>query len=139
MKPEAVRSLVVDASAFVSMLARPREVEPIVRALRDEDSVLHVPEMCDLEVIATLLKRMRGGSIVDREAVSLFSDYVSLPVRRYGHFPFLPRVLALRSNFSPYDSVYVALAEELEAELVTADLRLARGVVAHTDVSVIAA
>jgi len=43
-------------------------------------------------------------------------------------------VLDLGANFSAYDGVYVALAEALAADLVTADARLARGVEAHTEV-----
>jgi predicted nucleic acid-binding protein len=34
-------------------------------------------------------------------------------------------VFELRANVSPYDAVYVALAEALGAELITADRRLA--------------
>ena len=35
------------------------------------------------------------------------------------------RAFELRSNVTPYDACYVALAEALESELVTADRRLA--------------
>jgi predicted nucleic acid-binding protein len=36
----------------------------------------------------------------------------------------LPRVWELRNNFTAYDAVYVALAEALEAPLLTRDRRL---------------
>jgi predicted nucleic acid-binding protein len=49
-----------------------------------------------------------------------------LPVFRHGHTKLLTRVLALRDNFSAYDATYVALAEQLDAKLVTADDALAR-------------
>lgn len=37
-------------------------------------------------------------------------------------------MLSLRDNFSAYDAAYVALAERLDATLVTADQPLARAV-----------
>jgi predicted nucleic acid-binding protein len=46
-------------------------------------------------------------------------------------------MLELRSNFSTYDACYVALAEALGAEVLTADERLARAVRAHTAVGVV--
>jgi predicted nucleic acid-binding protein len=44
---------------------------------------------------------------------------------RHAHEPLLGRVWALRQNFSACDAVYVALAEMLDASLVTCDRRLA--------------
>lgn len=38
----------------------------------------------------------------------------------------MPRAYELRSNVSPYDATYVALAEQLACVLITADARLAR-------------
>jgi predicted nucleic acid-binding protein len=38
----------------------------------------------------------------------------------------LPRIWQLRDNLTAYDATYVALAEALSCELVTADARLAR-------------
>ncbi|WP_222850187.1 type II toxin-antitoxin system VapC family toxin [Allosaccharopolyspora coralli] len=41
-------------------------------------------------------------------------------------FSLLHRVWELRQNISAYDASYVALAEFLDCDLVTADARLAR-------------
>jgi predicted nucleic acid-binding protein len=49
----------------------------------------------------------------------------------------MPRMLELRSNFSAYDACYVALAELLGADLLTADERLARAVRTHTAVNLL--
>lgn len=38
----------------------------------------------------------------------------------------MPRCWELRDNLTPYDALYVALAERHDADLVTADARLAR-------------
>jgi len=47
------------------------------------------------------------------------------------------RILALRRNFSVYDATYVALAEQLGAALLTADLALARATTAQTRVAIL--
>ena len=47
------------------------------------------------------------------------------------------RMWELRNNFNAYDAAYVALAEHLDAEFLTADDRLARSVRAHTSVPLI--
>lgn len=49
-----------------------------------------------------------------------------LAVTRYAAMPLWHRVWALRDNLSAYDATYVALAEALQVDLLTADGRLAR-------------
>jgi len=57
-----------------------------------------------------------------REALE---DQEDISLRRYPHDFLLPRVWELRANLTAYDAVYVALAEALDAPLVTRDRRLA--------------
>lgn len=45
---------------------------------------------------------------------------------RHPHTALLSRVWSLRHNLSAYDALYIALAESLEAPLVTLDRRLAK-------------
>jgi len=45
---------------------------------------------------------------------------------RYPHAPLADRIWELRENLTAYDATYVALAEVLDAPLVTMDARLAR-------------
>ena len=45
---------------------------------------------------------------------------------RYPVFSLLDRVWELRENLSAYDASYVALAELLDCNLLTADARLSR-------------
>ncbi len=47
------------------------------------------------------------------------------PLIRYPHDLLLPRIWELRHNLTAYDAVYVALAEALDAPLVTRDAALA--------------
>ena len=56
---------------------------------------------------------------------------------RHEHREFLSRVFELHQNFTPYDAIYVALAERLEATLVTCDLRLTRAARQFTDLNVV--
>jgi predicted nucleic acid-binding protein len=52
-----------------------------------------------------------------------FEDFVALPITRYGHGSLVARIWALRHNMTAYDAAYVALAEALEAPLITRDRR----------------
>jgi len=52
-------------------------------------------------------------------------DFGDLNLARYPHDFLLPRVWELRKNLTAYDAVYVALAEVLDAPLITTDARLA--------------
>ena len=53
-------------------------------------------------------------------------DLRALDLERHAHEPLLERVWQLRQNLTACDAVYVALAEALEAPLLTCDARLAR-------------
>jgi predicted nucleic acid-binding protein len=70
------------------------------------------------------------------------TDLLDLPIERYPHDIFVPRVWQLRDNFSACDATYVALAEAVADEpvpLLTADARLARAIEEHADVPVVLA
>jgi hypothetical protein len=51
--------------------------------------------------------------------------FAELALVRYPHQPLSDRVWALRHNLSAYDATFVALAETLDAPLITCDARLA--------------
>ncbi len=71
---------------------------------------------------------MLRSQLNDARAEEAVTDYLDLPLTRHGHMFLISRILLLRNNFSAYDATYVALAEVLEATLVTADLSLFRAV-----------
>ena len=48
-----------------------------------------------------------------------------MPLRRYPHDFLIPRVWELRAILTAYDAVYVALAEVLDAPLLTCDGKIA--------------
>jgi predicted nucleic acid-binding protein len=90
------------------------------RALTGED--LAAPEIVDLEVTSVWRLTLTD----ERRAALALADLEELPLTRARHLPLLPRCWELRHNLTPYDAAYVALAEALDVELVTADRRLAR-------------
>jgi len=77
-------------------------------------------------VLSVLRKQASAGLLDARRARLALHDLMDLPMTRYPHMPFARRVWELRSNLTPYDAAYVALADTLGCLLVTADARLAR-------------
>ena len=110
---------------------------PIREVLRQTDVDLRVPALCDVEVAAGLRRALLSALVSAERAAQALDHYLLLPLTRHGHRALLPRVLDLRSNFSAYDASYVALAEVLSADLLTADERLSRAVRTHTAVVVL--
>jgi predicted nucleic acid-binding protein len=116
--------LVVDASVLVVALADDGADGDVARArLRGEE--LAAPELLDLEVTSVLRKQRSAGMIDDRRALLALTDLCALPIHRAPHLPLLSRCWELRDNLTVYDAAYVALAELLQADLLTADGRLA--------------
>jgi predicted nucleic acid-binding protein len=129
--------IVVDASVVAPALAddgadgdRARE------RLRGER--LSAPELLDLEVVAVFRRASREGRLEERRAAQALEDLDSLPIRRISHRPLLPRIWQLRENLTVYDAADVALAEALDATLLTADRRLHRAGVFDCEVEVLA-
>jgi predicted nucleic acid-binding protein len=90
------------------------------------DPALHAPHLVDLEVLSVLRRQASAGALDERRAGLAIRDLTDLPIARSPHLPFTRRSWELRDNLTPYDAVYVALAETLGCTLVTADARLSR-------------
>jgi predicted nucleic acid-binding protein len=80
----------------------------------------------DVEVVQALRKLERAGDLEPGRGEKALRDLMDLRIVRWGHALLLDRVWELRHNLTAYDAVYVALAELLDAPLVTCDGRLAR-------------
>ena len=116
--------LVVDASVLVVALADDGPDGDQARArLRGERLVL--PELADLEIVSVLRWQIRAGAIDTRRAGLALEDLAALPAWRAPHRPLLARCWELRDNLTVYDAAYVALAEAMQATLLTGDRRLA--------------
>lgn len=88
--------------------------------------VLHAPHLLDVEVTQVLRRFERTGSLAATRAEEALDDLRALRVVRHPTLALLGRVWGLRENLSAYDALYVALAEALEAPLLTTDRRIAR-------------
>lgn len=122
--------LVVDASAVAEFLlgsARGRAAET---HLRRHERALHIPHLAVVEVASVVRAWVLRGTLAPERAAGALADLAEFPARRWPAEPFLPRILALRDNVTAYDATYVALAEGLDADLLTGDVRLARAVAA---------
>jgi predicted nucleic acid-binding protein len=117
--------IVADASALVDVLLRRRGADAIEVRLFDPGLTLHVPHLLDAEVAHAIRRRAAAGEISPERGSELLADFADLAVRRHSHGWLLPRVWELRNNLTAYDAIYVALAEALDAPLVTRDQRLA--------------
>jgi len=116
--------IVVDASAVVDVLVHERADPMLMERLRRGH--LHAPHLVDVEVTHALRRLVALGDLSSDRASDARVDAAELAIQRYPHRPLLHRAWELRDNLSVYDAVYVALAELLEAPLVTCDARLAR-------------
>jgi predicted nucleic acid-binding protein len=76
-----------------------------------------------------VVRRYAAAGEIDAErGRAALADLADLPLRRYPHGVLLPRAWELRHGLTAYDAVYVALAEALDAPLLTRDTRLAAAV-----------
>ena len=132
--------LVVDASAMVEAVLWRSATEDILARIAATD--VQAPHLIDIEVISALRRLSAHRKVTDERAGGALSDFLSLSVERYPHAILAPRAWELRANFTPYDAVYLALAEHLGDEgvpLLTVDARFARAARKHTGVEVMLA
>jgi predicted nucleic acid-binding protein len=97
----------------------------VVERLFAPRETLHAPHLIDVEVAQVIRRYAATGKIEDGRGREALIDLADLRLVRYPHDLLLPRIWELRDNFSAYDASYVALAEALDAPLVTRDRRLA--------------
>jgi predicted nucleic acid-binding protein len=82
-------------------------------------------ELLDAEVGQVLRRFVLAGQLLPERAQAALQDLMDLPLIRYAHGPLLLRAFDLRANATVYDALYIALAEGLEAPLLTRDAALA--------------
>jgi len=113
--------IVVDASAAVLALMNDGDAR---KSLANE--AVAVPHLADSEVVNAVRARALRGEVGADDAGAALARWARLGLRRFAAIGLLPRVWELRDNLTAYDATYVALAEALACNLVTADARLAR-------------
>ena len=89
------------------------------------DAATSGPDAAPLEVASVFRGLVRAGEVDAAEVPQFFTDLANLGVELYEHLPLLGRVFDLRANATVYDAVYLALAEALDASVLTCDGKLA--------------
>ncbi len=117
--------LVVDASDLAVALADDGQDGDVARE-RLHGEVLVAPDLVDLEVTSVLRGQLAGGHLDQRRADLALTDLLDLPLQRVPARQLILRCWGLRDNLTVYDASYVALAEGLDATLLTCDARLAK-------------
>jgi predicted nucleic acid-binding protein len=113
--------IVIDSSVMVEVL-----VGEIDTTRRLVNTPLAAPQLLDAEVGHALRRKALVTKELSAEvAARALDDFAATAVIRYDHADLMARAWELRHNLSFYDGLYVALAEMLEAPLVTIDVRLA--------------
>lgn len=128
--------LIVDASVLVPALVDDTSVGDRARA-RLHGEQIRAPALIDIEVVSAVRRLVARGQLDARRAALAVDDLAELSFERAPHLPLLPRVWVLRDNLTAYDAAYIALAEALDVELLTADARLARAPGIRCTVSVV--
>jgi predicted nucleic acid-binding protein len=129
--------IVLDASATIEWLMRSSSGAKVDRRLFSPSITLHGPHLLDVEVVQVLRHYARQQIITVSRGEEALQDLHDLPLSRYPHDILLPRVWELRAMLTAYDAVYVALAELLNAPLITCDRKIAHAPGHHAAVEVL--
>lgn len=113
--------IVVDASAMMEFLLQtPLGSRVEARLFRDRDE-FHAPHLLDVEVVQGLRRLVRTGDLLVDRAEEALADLTDFDLRRHTHSYLIGRAWELRDNLTVHDAMYVALAEALDAALITCD------------------
>ena len=118
--------IVVDASVLANVVGDDGPDGQRARLEFRNADALAAPDLVDVETVAVLRKRWIAGTVSDGRFAAAVSDLEQLDLDRYPTLPFMRRAYELRANVTAYDAAYIALAEALDCELLTADGRLAK-------------
>jgi predicted nucleic acid-binding protein len=119
-----VTLFVLDASAVVAALAeRTGRGSRVLSRIADADEIA-VPAHYHTEA-ASALRGMERGGVIEAEAMfGALDDLRDLVVTEHSVAGLLRRAMELRANATGYDALYIALAEQLNCSVVTADAKL---------------
>lgn len=117
--------IVLDASAAIDWLLRTTAGQRIQQRIYAQQDTLHTVHLLDVEFIQVLRCLVRDRTVSPKRAQEAIDDLAALRITRYAPVLLLQRIWQLRQNLSAYEASYVALAEKLQAPLITRDHRLA--------------
>lgn len=131
--------IVVDASAFVEFLTDEGGRSAEVAEALAFDAEWAAPEHAMTEIASAIRGLWLAGRCSEAEFDARLAALSRLEILPFGIVPLLPRIRALAQNAGVYDAAYLALAERLDAPLLTVDRKLARVPGTNANVRVIAA
>jgi predicted nucleic acid-binding protein len=130
--------IVLDASAVIEVLLDTdlgRRIEQQVWG--DLRRTPNAPHLLDVEVMQVVGRLVRSKHLEADAAAAIVDDLRNLDLVRHSHVDLLDRVLEPRSNLTAYDGVYLALAQALNATVLTCDGKLAKAPGSRAKVTVV--
>ena len=115
--------IVLDSSAVVEWLLRTDAGLRIEERIFSTAVTLHAPHVLDVEVLHVLRRYVARRLITASSARERLERWLDIALHRHAHET--ERIWELRDNLTAYDAAYVALAESLDAPLLTCDAKLA--------------
>ncbi|MGH3471455.1 MAG: type II toxin-antitoxin system VapC family toxin [Nocardioidaceae bacterium] len=116
---------VIDASVFVDAMVGIGVHGELAREELRGRSTLQVPAIFGAEAASALRSLVRRRALSSIRAAAALDQLRRVRTVQYPFEPFATRAWELRDNLTVYDAWYVALAEWLGQDLVTADEALA--------------
>lgn len=124
---------VVDANVVTKWLVPEvleGEADRLFEWILSQDAELHAPDLLQLEVGQVLWKKWRAKELVPSEVRAAMAELAALPLQFHGARRFLSETVAIACELerTVYDSTYLALADLLDCDFITADERLLNAV-----------
>lgn len=129
--------IVLDASAALEWLLRTEKGSVVEEQMFAEGQSLNAPHLLDIEVVQVLRRYVRERALNEVHAQERLQSLLDFPILRHGHTSLLRRAWQLRHHLTIYDAVYVALAEALDAPLLTCDAKIAAAAGHHAMVELV--
>lgn len=123
MPGATVSPVVVDASALLEIFVGAHPAPGLRRRLCTAD--LAAPELVLVEALDMARRDRAAGTLTPATAEKLISWLTAAPVAMFPHRGLASRIWELRDAVPAADAAYLALAEQLDAPLVTCDASLA--------------
>ncbi|MGH2871488.1 MAG: type II toxin-antitoxin system VapC family toxin [Solirubrobacteraceae bacterium] len=117
--------VVCDASALVALLLDAGHDGQWVTAALDQAELM-APTLVGFETANIIRRQEIAGLISSDQAAQAHADLLELAIEHWPHDLLAHRAWELRHNLSIYDASYVALAEMINAPLITLDSRIAK-------------
>jgi predicted nucleic acid-binding protein len=131
--------IVVDASCLLELLLNSPRAIRILEVLNDHADEISAPSLIDVEVCHVLRRYVLLKVVSAQRGKEAVEELAEFPLERFPHAVLLTRMWQLRNNLTAYDAAYVALAEALDAVLLTCDKKLATFGVHRATIELIAA